>query len=111
MRTRLLLVLLSAVLVAACQSDAPQPPPEGPTYEVRGRYVSSAFEGQAVILDHEPIPGVMEAMRMSFRVHDPDAWEALPEGAPIVFTLIDAEVGYVVLRPQALPDTTTLDLP
>ena len=80
-------------------------------HELRGRYVAPAFDGEAAIIEHEAIPGGMDAMRMSMRVADPEAWSNLQPGKAIVFELIATEDEVYVQNPSVLPDTTTLFIP
>ena len=101
MRAPLALALLA---LGAC-ADAP---PEPPTLSVRGVYLQPMFQGEAMEVDHEAIPGRMPAMRMPFRVADPSVLDGLPEGAAVRLTLDSASLR--VLDVETLPAGTPLDL-
>src|SRR4051812_31622081 len=66
-----------AVLVAGCQQPAV---PKSNEYDVRGKVVTVAADGKTITLDHEEIPGLMEAMTMPFPVADPKLVEGLQPG-------------------------------
>ena len=98
------LLTLALVALGAC-ADAP---PEPPTLRVRGVYLQPMFQGEAMEVDHEAIPGRMPAMRMPFRVADPSVLDGLPEGAAVRLTLDSASLR--VLDVETLPAGTPLDL-
>ena len=93
---------LALVVVAACAEPAP------PTVTVRGVYVGPQLGGQAALVDHEAIPGRMDAMAMAFRVVEPDAFEGVAPGTPVRLTLDSASLA--VVAAEALPEGTALDL-
>ena len=90
------------LVVAACAEPAP------PTVTVRGVYVEPQFEGEAALVDHEAIPGRMDAMRMGMRVEEPGAFDGIAPGTPVRLTLDSASLA--VLDAEALPAGTPLDL-
>lgn len=90
------------MLAAACADPAP------PTLSVRGVYVEPHFEGQAALIDHETIPGRMDAMQMAFRVETPGAFDGVTPGSPVLVTLDSASLAVVAVEP--LPADTPLDL-
>ncbi|MEM8601002.1 MAG: hypothetical protein AAGF99_13875, partial [Bacteroidota bacterium] len=69
---RLALVLV-ALALAACRSDVStdDPATSAESYTVHGLYEGTRFEGAAVSVTHEAIPGVMDAMRMTLVLDDP----------------------------------------
>lgn len=99
------LLALALLAFGAC-ADAP--PDDGPTVTVRGVYVEPVFEGQAMRVDHEAIPGRMPAMAMDFRVDSPALLDGLAEGGPVRLTLDSASLK--VLDVEALPAGTDLTL-
>lgn len=102
------LLALAAGLLAAC-SEAPEPAaPEA--YTVRGLYLGTAFDSAAVVVSHEAIPGVMEAMRMRLRVRDRAELRGLRAGDKIRFTLADDGSGYAIEAIVKLPPDTPLAL-
>ena len=54
-------------------------PPEE-RYELEGRVVAVDVEGGKVTVDHEAVPGFMDAMTMPFRVVDPRLLPNMQEG-------------------------------
>jgi protein SCO1 len=63
--------LLFVVLLCACADQEPAKPLSEPgekLYTMRGVIVSRDVEGNSLSLDHEAIPGFMEAMRMDYAV-------------------------------------------
>ena len=95
---------LSLLAVAGC-GGAPEPPVE--TTPVRGVYVETLYDGQAVQIDHEAIPGEMDAMEMAFRVADPSLLDGLAPGDKIAFR-VDSTLKIVAVEP--LPPDTPLAL-
>lgn len=80
-------------------------------YEVRGRVVDLDFGGLALRVDHEPIPGYMDAMRMSFRLANPEDAHAVRPGDAIQFLYVVSESGSFIRDIEILPPDTELDLP
>jgi protein SCO1 len=117
---KLLFVLSLALLLSGCrQSKSPTPEtassaaPAGPvkTYPIRGKIVS--VQGTDVMLDHEAVPGFMEAMTMSYKLKDPSIVSELHPGDRITATLLvskDADgfntvlLDKIVVVAQAKPD-------
>ena len=98
-------LLLVALTLAACRSE------EAPvTYDVRGVYLGPQFNGDAALIDHEAIPGYMEAMRMPFRVEDPALLQELEPETAIAFRLVVKEDGSYIDRIERLPDDALLRL-
>lgn len=68
---RVVYVLLAAVLLAACaEREEPKPlsEPGEKLYVVRGVILSRDANLNTLNLDHEAIPGFMEAMKMDYAV-------------------------------------------
>lgn len=95
------LVLAAAGLLAAC---ADEPAPDA--FTVRGVYLGPAFDSAAAVVDHEAVPGVMDAMRMQLRVADRAELRGLRAGDKIRFTLADDGRGYAISDLTKLPPDT-----
>ncbi|MEM6783402.1 MAG: copper-binding protein [Bacteroidota bacterium] len=107
-----LALLFVALALVACGSDTSTDNPalSADSYTVRGLYEGTRFEGAAVSVVHEAIPGVMDAMRMSLVLDDPAEVDGLAIGTKVGFTVTVGD-RLVASDFEALPDTTTLDLP
>lgn len=127
MRSHLLLFTVAALTLAGCR-PSPQPAPPktaAPTsssssesspantrsYAVRGRVV--AIHGPDVVLDHEAIPGFMDAMTMSYKLKDPSIVSELHPGDRITANLLVQKdpdgfnnelIDNIVVIAQAKPD-------
>jgi protein SCO1/2 len=85
-------LLLGALLAAAACGNAGDPAPPGPTkeYDLRGQVLSVRPEINEIRIDHEAIPGFMDAMVMSFSVKDPALLSGLARGDLVAGTLVVA---------------------
>lgn len=87
-------------LLPGCQ-DAKKAAPAGAAgaeklYDLRGTVVAVDVEKKTVTLDHEDIPGLMRAMKMSFPVADAKTLEGLKEGDKVEGKLRAGDGGNVV---------------
>ena len=71
--------------VARLQAEATRPNPE--SWTVRGIVRSVIPKLGAIFLTHEAMPGLMQAMTMSFEVEDPKVLDGLASGDPVRFTV------------------------
>lgn len=81
-------------------------------FPVRGRVVST--DATHVVLDHEAVPGFMDAMTMSYRLKDPGVATELHPGDRVSATILvqqtsdgeftDPELDGIVVTAQARPD-------
>lgn len=55
-----------------------------------------------VLIDHDPIPGLMDAMTMNFEVADPALFETLRAGQEISFTLVKTSRAYEIVDVRVL---------
>jgi len=80
------------------------------TFSVRAQVVRVVDGGRSLVVDHEDIPGYMDAMQMTLRVQDAAASEGLERGDKVRVQLFvqggDAVVGIL----EKLPDATELQL-
>lgn len=105
-----------AVLVlygcGSSDSDTQPPPAEAEVYEgVRGAFQAPATGGRDMIVHHEPIPNVMDAMLMTVPVDRPGSLDTLATGTPITFDLHVGNTAIQARNIRVLPDTVTLNLP
>ena len=73
-------VLLAVLLLVACADEPKAKPVSEPgerLYTVRGTILSRNSSANTVFVDHEAIPGFMEAMKMDYSVRGAKV-EALP---------------------------------
>lgn len=84
-------LVISAILFIAGLAACGEYTPEARTYEVRGVYLGTAFGDEAIVVDHEEIPGYMDAMRMTLRIIDPSEVSELEVGDSIAFRLVVQE--------------------
>ncbi|PCI37166.1 MAG: hypothetical protein COB53_07340 [Elusimicrobia bacterium] len=84
------------VFFSACSSGDPEPKvypdpfakaAQPLSHVVMGVVKSVRSEGRVLVVDHEDIPGFMEAMTMPFTVEDPDLTKSLKPGDKIEFTI------------------------
>jgi protein SCO1/2 len=81
------------------------------TYKLRGKVVSTNAAAGEVTLDHEAIPGFMEAMTMPYKLRDGNVLSELHPGDVITADLVVAQQGggdsvldHIVVVGQAKPD-------
>lgn len=97
---------------SASDSDTQPPPPDAEVYEdVRGAFQAPATGGRDMIVHHESIPDVMDAMLMTVPVDRPGSLDTLATGTPITFDLHMSNTAIQARNIRVLPDTVTLDLP
>lgn len=103
------------LVLYGCGSSDPDthpPPPDAEVYEdVRGAFQAPATGGRDMIVHHEPIPDVMDAMLMTVPVDRPGSLDTLDTGTPITFDLHVGNTAIQARNIHVLPDTTTLNLP
>lgn len=104
-------VLLSGLLLVACGSAPAEPKePAGPQRHVVTGTVMELRGDDVVVLDHDPIPGFMDAMVMPFVVDDPLLLLGVDVGEGVRGTLLVGDgptrlVGLTVT--EALPESPT----
>ncbi|MEP6944367.1 MAG: SCO family protein [Acidobacteriota bacterium] len=87
-----IIVLCIAFVVSACQKttdsgtmvpSANNASATAKRYPIKGTVISVDRAGKKVKLEHDDIPGFMEAMTMDFPVHDDWVWDDMVAGAEI----------------------------
>ena len=106
--------VFALLLVAGCKGGAKTAASGEKQYAVRGVIVSTDAAKGEVLLNHERIPGFMEAMTMSYRLKDPGILSELHPGDRITATLetqedaagpVNMRLDHIVVIAQARPDT------
>lgn len=101
------LILISfSVSLAVCTSERAQEH----RFQVRGVFLGQRFEGVAMRVRHEAIPGYMEAMAMDFKLADPAELEDLSPGDKISFVYVVTEDDSYAEDLRVLPPETRLEL-
>jgi protein SCO1 len=84
-----LLLLLTALLVSACQrAESVSSNSTAKRYEFKGKVVSVDKAAKRATIDHDAIPGFMEAMTMEFPIHEDWVWDELHPGSEIRAELV-----------------------
>lgn len=103
---RLLFVLLSLALLSAC-TDREQPKPLSEPgeklYAVRGVILSRDTERNTLNVDHEAIPGFMEAMVMDYTVRGAKVKDLPADKKRMEAKLHVTERSYWITDVQAIP--------
>lgn len=117
MRAAVCLLLLPVAAIGCKrggeQEQTQQSSGEVKTFPIRGKVVSVNAAKGSVLLDHEAIPGFMDAMTMSYKLKDPNVLSELHAGDRITAKLLvhkngdqysDAVLDQIVVTAQARPD-------
>jgi len=109
--------MIAAVLLAGCHSGSTAgtgqaASPAYKVYKLRGKVVSTDAAKGEVTLDHEAIPGFMEAMTMPYKLKDASILGELHPGDVITADVLvsadpnaDYLLDHIVVVGQARPDT------
>ena len=92
--------LALALALAGCRDSgggAPKTDAAKP-YDIRGKVVAVDPAKPAVTLDHEDIPGLMKAMRMTFDVEDKKLLEGLKAGDEVQGRTKRGKPHYILTR-------------
>lgn len=82
-------LLIAVLFAASCQSgETKTASADAKRYEMKGRVVSVDREAKKAKIDHEEIPGFMEAMTMDFPIHEDWVWDDLTPGSDIHAQLV-----------------------
>ena len=122
LRTAVWLVLIP-LLVTACKQNNSSVGSSGATsgsvagevktFPIRGKIISVDAAKGSILLDHEAVPGFMDAMTMSYKLKDPGIASELHPGDRITATLQARKVGddyqdvvldQIVVTAQGRPD-------
>jgi protein SCO1 len=116
MRNLLFASVIALIVLSGCHSG-PKPADQAPAaaafkvYKMRGKVVSTNPATGEVTLNHEAIPGFMDAMTMPYKLKDPSILSELHPGDTITADVLvsqnpDADVllDHIVVVAQAKPD-------
>jgi protein SCO1/2 len=88
------LILLSTSLVSCTKSESKTDSGDAKRYPFKGTVVSVDKAAKKAKIDHEAIPGYMEAMTMDFPIKEDWVWDALTPGSEVRADLVIAKDGY-----------------
>lgn len=103
---RYAVAFLGLVLTLAaftCEREKPLSEAGEKLYDVRGRIVARDTADNTIALDHERIPGFMEAMQMDFSVRGVKVDELPPDNSRIEARLHVTGRGYWLTDLKAVP--------
>ena len=84
-----LIILLSSIVFAGCQNaTSSNSPANVKRYELRGKVVSVDRLKKTAKVEHEEIPGFMDAMTMDFPIHEDRVWTDLLPGVAVRADLV-----------------------
>jgi len=97
---RLFSFAVPLVLLALASCNTQPDAPKEKTYEVMGKVMAVQTDPKdlKVKLDHEAIPGLMEAMTMWFKVQDAKVLEGIKEGDGVHGRLKVVDGNYVIVE-------------
>lgn len=86
----LILFLFSILLFAACRKAEQKPvaSAEAKRYTLKGKIISVNKDKKTAQIEHDEIPGYMDAMTMSFPIHADWVWDELKPGSDIRAELV-----------------------
>jgi protein SCO1/2 len=91
-------LLLMALGLVGCSGGASDKQGTDKEYDVRGKVVAVDPDKPSVTLDHEDIPGLMKAMRMTFDVEDKKLLEGLKAGDEVQGRTKRGKPHYILTR-------------
>ena len=104
---RVPVLIIAALLVSFCGREAAPPKPLSEPgeklYTLKGKIVSRDSGDNTVTIDHEPIPGYMEAMTMSYSVRGSNVASLPPDGTRVDARLHVTETGYWLTDVKKVP--------
>lgn len=88
MRILFLFIFVLSTFSACQPQDAKKAAAEAKRYPLKGKVVSVDKAKKKAKIEHEEIPGFMEAMTMDFPIHEDWVWENLAPGAQVYAELV-----------------------
>lgn len=104
MKKRVVIVLL-LVLAGCSDAEGPKPlsEPSEKLYDMRGKILSRDIDDNTLNVDHEAIPGFMEAMAMDYSVRGAKVAELPPDDSRIQAKLHVTDRGYWLTDVKPIP--------
>jgi len=112
-----MIALFLAVTMAGCAKQKTAAPAITKIFKIRGKIVSTDASAGKVTLDHEAVPGFMDAMIMPYKLADPSILSELHQGDTITADVLvdqisadpeggfrNARLDHIVVVAQAKPD-------
>ena len=98
-------LLVVALILVACSGEKPKPLSEAGErlYTVRGMVISRDAAENSLKLDHEAIPGFMEAMIMDYKVRGAEVAELPPDKTRIEARLHVTDRAYWITDVRRIP--------
>ncbi len=108
--------LFALAFLAGCHSNSTQGPqsstnPQDAVYHLRGKIVSTDVAHGIIVVDHEAIPGFMDAMTMPYQLKDPTIASDLHPGDTITADVLVSKsseetvvLDHIVVIAQGKPD-------
>jgi protein SCO1/2 len=81
-------IMALAIVAAGCKSNSSAPGVEAKHYHLTGKIISVDKQGGTAMVDHQAIPGFMDAMTMAYPVPDAAALAALGPGDEITADVV-----------------------
>lgn len=106
MRRAASVIVVALVLIACSDSEKKPKPlsePDEKIYELRGRVLTRDMGDNTVRVDHEAIPGFMEAMTMDYSVRGSKVPALPPDGTRIEAKLHVTNTGYWLTDVKKVP--------
>ncbi len=110
-------LMMVIAMMGGCKKPVPASPAISKTFKIRGKIVATDVAAGKITLDHEAVPGFMDAMIMPYKLVDPSIMSELHPGDKITADVLvdqitpDPEGGFknarldnIVVIAQAKPD-------
>jgi len=88
MRFLLCFTLLILILSSCAKTETKEASPVAKRFTLKGKVVSVDRAGKKAKIDHEDIPGYMDAMTMDFPIRQDEVWDVLTPGSDIRADLV-----------------------